>query len=1152
MVWYALLLIQIGLQILSGLLTNKNAKPEKSLDLPHIDASTPIPVPFGRVLIKDPMLLDYLDFKAEKIQIRNPATFFITKTTIGYQYYIGMVFGLCWGYVAHEDKTRLLEILIDNRSAWTPSITAPDGDGNGILNGADDPIVINRPTLFGSEKQEGGVRAVGYFYTGQDLTSPSVSSQAVNSYWQTQRGVSMPNYKDICYFVWHGPSFGTLPVPNGGKKSGLIGNAPRLWPLAFKVSRYPRLLTEGVLSNEMSDVAYADSPPIDSYVHANPIEALYEALTSTQWGAGISTAHIYGGLGGGTENQFADAAVTAYLEGLAFSYLWTSASPVEEMIVEILRYVDGALWTDPADGLIKMKLARADYTVGSIPSLSNDDFIEIESFTRGSWRETKSEVRISFPDQSKADFEMNTATWRSPANFQIQGANEPAEITFRGCPSLRLANRLAAREGKAVSTPLARLRGKLDRKVWQLHPCSVFKFNWPEEGISNLVMRVTTMDLGTLLDGTITVQCVQDVFAEGAATYAPTDSTIWTDPLGGNAVDAPSASVGEIPYWFQRDAVPRAFGMAEKPDSTHISYEGLLNSTDTEDGDFTPTGTLQADLDQLSGTDYNTAGFTVENVATDSDLIEAGTSTTIPTGAGLALIGDAGGNHEWIAYESVTDNNDGTVDLDNIWRGLLDTPPRAWLTGDRVWFFAAGSCLFGTPLTDGQAITFEALTRTMRDQLTAAEATNHSYTTQSRALRPLPPFYVRLGGSYTTITQNSGDLVFTWREHSRLTALELFKQSATTETAESGVTWEIDIYGEDGVTLLRAVTGLSSPTYTYTNANEMSDTGLGVLSSDLRLEFFARRDGLRSILPWIRRVHRTSAYMAGTAASVSTVAAALSVSGSLSGTAASVSTAAADLAVAHSLAGSAASTSTVTADLTNTVGVDPDLVLWLAAWQETGLTNGDRLTTLTDRSTAGNDYTAPTSGDRPRWDTNILNGQPAYFFGGDSDHNYVKRASHLSGEIEAFFVILLPGTQNGNGFCKFGGSSQASHCCFGGSGGQLYTDFGANSRTFFSPTSGVTTAGFIHQVVAKTGTNNYLIFENGNTNKSTQTFTQAWSTTQHQIGASSDSATGNSQTNWWHGWLLEVRLYQGARSTAQRNAILAELNARYGITVTNF
>src|SRR5690242_10705346 len=46
MAWFVLLLIQVGLQILTGLLTSKNAKAEKNLDLPHVDASTPIPVPF--------------------------------------------------------------------------------------------------------------------------------------------------------------------------------------------------------------------------------------------------------------------------------------------------------------------------------------------------------------------------------------------------------------------------------------------------------------------------------------------------------------------------------------------------------------------------------------------------------------------------------------------------------------------------------------------------------------------------------------------------------------------------------------------------------------------------------------------------------------------------------------------------------------------------------------------------------------------------------------------------------------------------------------------------------------------------------------------------------------------------------------------------
>ena len=577
MAFWVLLLIQIGFQILSGLLSNKNAKPEKNLEMPHVDATTPIPVPFGRCLIKDPMLLDYMNFSSEAITIRNPGTFFITKTTIGHRYFLGMVFGICWGYVAHEDKTRLLEILIDNRSAWTPAIVPPDGNGNGILNGADDPIIINRPTLFGSEKQEGGVRVEGYWYCGVDLTTPSVSNQVANTYWEAQRSVVMPNYKDLAYFVWHGPGFGNLGGAYGGKKSGMIGNAPRLWPIAFKVSRYPRLLTEGVLSNEMSDIPFLDSPPIDSYVHANPVDAMYECLTSTQWGAGISTAHIYGGLGGGTELQFADAAVEVYLEGLAFDYLWTTASPVEEMIAEILRYVDAAIWTDPADGLIKMKLARDDYTLVSLTSLTNDDLIEIESFTRGSWRDTKNEVRISFPDQSRTDYEMNTATWRSPANYQIQGANEPAEITFRGCPSLILANRLAAREGRVTSTPLARLKAKIDRKAWELHPCSVFKFSWPEQGITDMVMRITTMALGTLQEGTITISAVEDVFKAGAATYSPSTSTIWTDPLGGNAVDAPHAAVGEIAYWFQRDNVPRAFGMAEQPDATHISYDGVTS-----------------------------------------------------------------------------------------------------------------------------------------------------------------------------------------------------------------------------------------------------------------------------------------------------------------------------------------------------------------------------------------------------------------------------------------------------------------------------------------------------------------------------------------------------------------------------------------------
>lgn len=1146
MAWYVLLLIQVGLQILSGLLTSKGAKPEKNLDLPHVDASTPIPVPFGRVLIKDPMLLDYLDFKTEAIKIRNPATFFITTITTGYNYYIGMVFGVCWGIVDHDDAkgAKLLEILIDNRTAWSPSGTAPKNSGNGILNGSSSPIIINQPSFFGSEKQEGGVRVEGYWYTGADLTFPSTSNQTVNSYWQTQRGVSMPNYKDVAYFVWHGPTFGNLSPTYGGKKSGLIGNAPRLWPLAFKVSRYPRTLTEGVFGNEVSDIPFLDSPPIDSYVHGNPIEALYECLTSDRFGASINPAHIFTTLGGGTDLSFADAASECYLEGLAFDYLWTSSSPVEEMIAEILRYVDAAIWTDPADGLIKIKLARNDYAAGSLPSFSNDDFLEIASFTRGSWRETKSEVRISFPDQSKADYEMNTATWRNPANYQIQGANEPAEITFRGCPSMALASRLAAREGRVLSTPLARLRGTIDRKAWLLHPCSVFKFSWPEHGITDLIMRVTTMNLGTLLEGTIEIQAVEDVFAAGSATYSPGSSTIWTDPLGGAAQDSPYASAGEVPYWMQRDATPRAFGVASRPSSAHPSYDGSLDSAvDVLAADFTPTGTLSAALDQLSATDYDTVGFVVGSCV-DPDLVEAGDTTTIPAeGASLAIIGDPAGIHEWIAFESVavagTD-----MTLDNVWRGLLDTPPRDWPTGTRVYFFAAGSSLFTQALADAQAVTFEALTRTMRDQLLAADATNHSETMQSRALRPLPPYYVRMGGSYTNETQATGDLVFTWREHSRLTALDIIKQSATTTAAEAGVTYEIDIYAADGVTVLRNVTGLSSPTYTYTNADELSDSGSSSLQNRLRLEFFSKRDGLRSLYPWIRNVYRSELQ---TVAGVSSASGSLSVNFAVSGEAASVSTASGSLAGELAMSGTAESTSTASGDLTNESGLT--LELWLAPHMESFADN-DAVGTLTDQSGNGRDFTQGTAANKPTFKTNILNSQPAVRFDGSND--FLEGTAFVSGDAEFFAVLRIPtGIGSSNwGWQKFSGhNSLSDHFTFFGT---AYSTLGGTDRTNYSVNSATAEAGMIVHIVVKGGTNNWKWYENGNVEKAAMTQTISWGTSRHLVGASSGNSDASSISAYFNGWLLELRIYSGTLDSTQRNNVLAEINSTFGISYTSF
>lgn len=842
MVWWVVMLIMLGFQVVSNLLVKApTAKPEDVPRLPRNDGSVPIPVAFGECLITGPQLIDYFDFKAVPMKRRNPGTLFLTTITTGYNYYLGMVFGVCWGKGEHTIETegaRLIQILIDNRVVW-------EGGGGSIL-GPYTPNVVNYPAFWGSPEQQGGLRFQGAWYGGADLTDLGFPPTS-NPYWAAQRGMDMPHYKDLAYFVFYGPSAGAnIPDPFA-PQDGWIGNTTNLWPIAFRLLRRPLWVSNGT-------VADCGDTPSSNGAHANPIECLVELLCDPDYGAGIPLEALnttFGTIGGfGT---FSGAAWQVWSEGLGFSYLWTRSSPVEEMVAEILRYVNGVLWTDLQTGKINIFLVREAPDLSLLPSFSNDDFLEIESFTRGSWEDTKNEIRVTFTNHDVVGFEEDTAFHSELANRQIQGVTDAVEIQYRGCPSMRLANRLAAREARVLATPLARMTARIDRSLWNGYPGMLFKFSWPEQGISNLVMRITNIKLGNLLDGRITITAAEDVFAVGRETYGNPAGTVWTDPLDGAAEDALGAA-GELPYWYQRDAVPRAFGVARRPSAKHIAYTGALNgANDAPDSDFTPTGTLQAGYPQLSTTDFDTSGTLVIEDVADADEIAAGSAADIATlGASLALLGDPAGVHEWIAFEGVSVSGS-TVTLTNVWRGLLDTPPRAHSAGERVWFFSAGAALFTTPLADGATAVFKALTRTPRDQLAASSATSHSLTVRSRALRPLPPSYLLLNGDYDNeIYSGSGDLVFTWREHSRLTA-GIFKQSATTESPEGGVTYEVDVVGEDGSTVGRTVTGLSSPTWTYTPTDFAADFGVDP-QTPVFFRFYASRDGLRSLYPYEKQV----------------------------------------------------------------------------------------------------------------------------------------------------------------------------------------------------------------------------------------------------------------------------------------------------------
>jgi hypothetical protein len=117
----------------------------------------------------------------------------------------------------------------------------------------------------------------------------------------------------------------------------------------------------------------------------------------------------------------------------------------------------------------------------------------------------------------------------------------------------------------------------------------------------------------------------------------------------------------------------------------------------------------------------------------------------------------------------------------------------------------------------------------------------------------------------------------------------------------------------------------------------------------------------------------------------------------------------------------------------------------------------------------------------------------------------------------------------------------------------IRTALGGSSRFSFSPSS--MTSGYIHHVQAKAGTNNWIVYQNGNSAQSTQTNTQNWSggaSPKHMFGASSDQANGSTQNQWFHGWLMELRIWNRVLSSSERNEVLAAWNSRYGLSYTSF
>lgn len=243
------------------------------------------------------------------------------------------------------------------------------------------------------------------------------------------------------------------------------------------------------------------------------------------------------------------------------------------------------------------------------------------------------------------------------------------------------------------------------------------------------------------------------------------------------------------------------------------SYQQVYENGTNSDASGVCLSTLPAGNE--STTDFhNTLRVLLIN---DDEVLASATQQEIWDGANLALYG-APGRWEIIQVKTVTNVAGSVYDLSEIVRGLRGTERYSGLhqPNDRFILLQRPPVqLFA--LAPYESLGETALLKAVGSKQDETEVLPVSHVLSGAFEQMIPPRNV--AGVYS-----GSDIVFTWNRRTRLadTWVDEFEAVPIEDTADG---FEIDIYsGPDGV-LLRTITGLDELTYTYPEADLLSDFG---------------------------------------------------------------------------------------------------------------------------------------------------------------------------------------------------------------------------------------------------------------------------------------------------------------------------------------
>lgn len=775
MAFWMALLVSLAMTVVGELLRPKQ-KPQNAqasglddFDLPTAEEGRSIPVFAGKVKITGPNVVAYGDLESLALTRKvKTGLFSSTRQTYAHRYFLGMQCALAHG----RDDLDIHEIHFGDSM---PRHTRTD-EGEGVIR-----FDFDDEDMFGGDEKEGGVSGTMRFYCGTD-------TQPASGYLASLIGESAPAYRGLCHAVM---------------EKMYLGTSHYIKPISFIVSSYPNQLGVADGKHKIGD-------------DANPICFIYEILANAVWGVGLSGTDV-------DLPQWRAVAEKVHGEGYGVSLLYNGASSAKEVIEDILRHIDGVMYSDPETGLIAVRLARADYDIESLPVYGPEDFIGGINFSRPSWMDTKNTVKASYVDR-EADYTTAVVSQQDLANVHQRGGEVVVEdLDFTGFSSYNPAALAVARALKTLSYPLARLSGSLTRKAWAIKPADVFVLHWPELGIESVVMRVNSVRYGGIRDNTVSIEAVEDIFSISDVAYVQPPPSGWVNPLVPPVPMAVQAAA-EMPYGLEpaEGSIIGTFGarMGGLDEGYKVLSDRSAPYNDFQERAlvtvFTPTATLPDGL-PLAGP----ATFTIASLrgAPDSGTQE------------FARIVSAAGE-EWVGYSAVTGNS-----VSGVVRGVFDTVPLEHNAGATIYFATSGYGREndGSAYMGNETVQLRLLPSNPRGTLPEAEAATLSVSTSRRGSRPYPPGRVRVDGQHPADAGPvSGSFAVAWAHRNRLHPT-LLTQDDLSVDPEPGTTYTVYAYAAGGALLASGTGNMTSASITL------------AYEGVVRIEIEADRDGLKSL-----------------------------------------------------------------------------------------------------------------------------------------------------------------------------------------------------------------------------------------------------------------------------------------------------------------